>query len=260
MRIFMPGKLSSVTMASNGFRILHVIICALLVILIWVPVSAAESVTTLDERIFTATGYWEKNNASRIPFTVDDFQGFRFINLSYETMNPSGGTSPMDCGLVFKMTTGDYFASWKSGSNLVFVFLGEGQRFFNTGFVTFDPRTNPEPSWQEGNYWLLVNMKPENCVNEVRLRIDQVRESGEIPVTMMTRTTTATVTATAPANQAATSPVPSLPASTPSGAISTTAAPPSPAAAPEKTPLQGCLAALAGIIAISIYSIRAGRP
>jgi hypothetical protein len=202
----------------------------------------------------TVTGSWEKNNAARIPFTIDDFQGFRYLNLSYQMLNPTAAT-PGACGLVIKLTTDAYFAQWKNGSNLVFVPVGEDLKVFNTGFITFDPRTNPEPSWQNGRYWILVNMNPSNCVNEVHLRLDLVRESGEAPVTPAT----ATVITSALANQPATSPQPSPSVSQPGGTVSGQA-PVSSAPAPTKTPLQPYLATIAGTMAISIYAFRFEKP
>ena len=171
-----------VTERRKNRHVLYPVIVALLLMMAG-QVSAGESITTLRDRTITVTGTWEKNNSARIPFTIDDFQGFRYLNLSYQMLSPTAATS-RDCGLVFKLTTDEYFLSWRNGSNMVFVPVGEDLKVFNTGFITFDPRKNPEPSWQMGRYWLLVSLKPVNCVNEAHIRLDLVREAEEIQGTV----------------------------------------------------------------------------
>lgn len=162
-----------------------IIIALLLLFLMAGQESAGESVTTLRNQTIMVTGTWEKNTAGRIPFAIDDFQGFKYLNLSYQMLNPTAATSN-DCGLVFLLTTDEYFASWKNGSNMVYAPVGESKaKVFNTGFITFDPRMNPEPSWQKGKYWLIAKMKPVNCVNEAHIRLDLIREGEGIPATAM---------------------------------------------------------------------------
>lgn len=163
----------------------YAIVIALLLLLLAGQASAGESVTTLRDRTLTVTGTWEKNTSARIPFTIDDFQGFKYLNLSYQMLNPVAASS-QECGLVFKLTTDEYFLSWRNGSNLVFVPVGEDLKVYNAGFITFDPRKNPEPSWQVGRYWLLMSLKPVNCVNEAHIRLDLVREAEGVPETVIT--------------------------------------------------------------------------
>jgi hypothetical protein len=245
-------------MRKRACRTFYPVIVVLLLFLMAGQASAGESVTTLNERTITVTGYWEKNNASRIPFAVDDFQGFRFINLSYAMMNPTAG-SFQDCGLVFKLTTGEYFANWRNGSGMIFVLLGEGYRFYNTGFITFDPRTNPEPSWQKGRYWLLVHVKPENCVNEAHIRIDLVRESEAVSETVIApaqatpsgASPTEMMTAPAKAPQGS----PSLPETT-----ETARGTVSPVVTPTKAPLQEYAAIMATMMAMLIAGWKLRRP
>jgi hypothetical protein len=245
-------------MRKRACRTFYPVIVVLLLFLMAGQASAGESVTTLNERTITVTGYWEKNNASRIPFAVDDFQGFRFINLSYAMMNPTAAT-PSACGLVFRLTTDDYFAAARNGSSLVFVFLGEGYRFFNTGFITFDPRTNPEPSWQKGRYWLLVHVKPENCVNEAHIRIDLVRDAGEI-----SETVTGTLQETTPVmSLQGTTPAPTMTlneSAPPPGTTQAAGGPGSPMATPTKAPLQEYAAIMATMMAMLIAGWKLRRP
>jgi hypothetical protein len=243
----------------GGLRILYPVILALLLMPMVGQVSAVESVTTLTERTLTVTGSWEKNNASCIPFAVDDFQGFRFINLSYEMLNPTAGMSITECGLVFKLITEEYFAGWRNGSAKMFVLLGEGLRLHNTGFITFDPRTNPEPSWQEGRYRLLVHMKPENCVNEAHIRIDLVRESEDATGVMTTLPESTRATTPVQENRPAESPAAPLPPAQPAGRTSGQVSAP-PTGIPTQTPMQGYQAAIAGIFAVSLYTIRTRKP
>jgi hypothetical protein len=229
---------------------LYSIVTVLLLLLMAGQASAGESVTTLRNQTMTIMGTWEKNSAARIPFTIDDFQGFRYLNLSYQMLYPTAVT-PTACGLVFKLTTDEYFARWKNGSSLVFVPVGEDLKVFNTGFITFDPRKNPEPAWQMGRYWLLVNMNPANCVNEAHIQLDLVRESTEIPMT-----TTATPRATTPvASPRETTSSPTMALKEPVLSPGTTQAaggPGTPVTTPTKAPLPGYIPALAAVLAICI--------
>jgi hypothetical protein len=149
-----------------------------------------------------------------------------------------------ECGLVIRLTTDEYFGRWKNGSGLVFVPIGEDLKVFNTGFITFDPRENPEPSWQMGRYWLLVNMRPPNCVNEAHLRLELVRDAEVLP-----QTVTATPTETTPAQ----SPRETPPVTTTGQpAITQEGGPGTSAVIPSKAPLPGYLTVISAIFAVRI--------
>ncbi len=237
-------------MRKRACRTFYPVIVVLLLFLMAGQASAGESVTTLRDRTMTVTGTWEKNNAARIPFIIDDFQGFRYLNLSYQMLNPTAAT-PSACGLVFKLTTDEYFARWKNGSGLVFVPVGEDLKVFNTGFIAFDPRKNPEPSWQMGRYWLLVNMNPANCVNEAHIQLDLVRDAGE-----MSETVTGTLQGTTPVmSPQGTTPAPTMTLNElapPPGTTQAAGGPGTPVATPTKAPLPGYIPALAAMLAICI--------
>jgi hypothetical protein len=240
-----------------GRRILLVILGALLILLVTGTVSAGESITTLSDRTLTITGDWELNQNNRIPFTIKDFTGFRFMNLSYHVVIPTQ-EGPAACGLVFRLTTDEYLAASKNGTNLVYVYLGPS-KVYNDGFLTFDPRSNPESPWQKGKYWIIVSFMPKNCVNDARIKLDLVRDTEGItlPSTPLPPATTPVAapqgTTSAPAitvkEQAA------LPGTTQVAVGSGT-----PVTSPTKPPLPGYIPCLAVMAAILVFGGRlAGR-
>jgi hypothetical protein len=238
-------------MASTGRmidrRILPVILGALIILLITGPVSAGESITTLSDRTLTITGDWEINQNNRIPFTIKDFTGYRYMNLSYHVVTPTQ-EGPAACGLVFRLTTDEYLAAAKNGTNLVFTFIGPS-RVYNDGFITFDPRSNPEPSWQKGKYWIIVSFMPKNCVNDARIKLDLVRDTEGItlPSTPLPLATTPVAASLTPTSAPVTMKEPASPPAT----MQTDQGPGIPAVSPTKPPLPGyipCLAVMAAIL------------
>lgn len=249
-------------MRRKGGLILSCLVVLTVLLLQAGAVSAAESVTTLRNKTITVTGEWEKNTDARIPFAIDDFQGFRYFNLSYR-INTETTESISACGLVFLLTTDEYWAARKNGSGLVYVPLAENLRVFNDGFLHFDPRTNQEPSWQKGKYWLFVNIKPANCVNEANIRLDLVRDVEGVTAApaMPVLATTPAPAAPAVSPRGTTAAVATTAAGTPSPvATQASAGPGSPPAAPTKAPLPGYIPGLAVAGALCLIGMRrAGR-
>jgi hypothetical protein len=228
----------------------HTFIFVLLLIVLAGPVMAAESVTVIRDQTVLVNGTWEKNMDARIPFTIDDFGGFRHMKLSYEINTPGTDTwSP--CGLAFLLTTDEYLAAKKSGTGYVYVRLGEGRVVYNSGVLSFDPRAGPEAPWLEGKYVLLVNIKPDNCVTEAHIRLEKVSEAGETPATTKAtpRATTPAVTQQGTPMTTAITVKETVP---PPGTTQTTGEPGTPAPSPTKPPLPWSIPALAVILAIFI--------
>jgi hypothetical protein len=225
-------------------------IIVLLLALVAGATSAAESVTVIRDQTIMVNGTWEQNADARIPFAIDDPQGFRYFNLSYDVKTPGTNTwSP--CGISFLLTTDEYLAARKGGAGLTYVRLGKDAVVFNTGVITFDPRTNTEASWQKGKYVLLLNIKPDNCVTEAHIRLERVREAGEISLTTM-----ATPRATTPVViQQGTPPTTAITVKETAPQTQTTPAtggPGTPVASTTKPPLPGYIPVLAVILAIFI--------
>ena len=187
-------------------------VAALAILLMVLPVTAAETRTTLAERTTNLTGSWQGVEEAVIPFKITDFTGFKTVEISYriheETAQVHGA-----CGLVFLVSTDEYAEATRTGSSLIFV-RPNNQLLYGEGTTYFDPRTPGDPGWMTGNYRLLGYFQPANCINEATIRIDLVTE-GVVSTTGATEAGTPTPQSTMPSK--------STPAS---GTVGTTSAVP----------------------------------
>jgi hypothetical protein len=172
-------------------------VAVLVILMIVLPVTAAETRTTLAERTTNLTGSWQGREEAIIPFKITDFTGFKTVEISYRIHEETGQVHGA-CGLVFLVTTDEYLLATSRGSPLIYA-RPNNQLLYGEGTAYFDPRTPGDPGWMTGNYRLLGYFQPANCVNEATVRIDLVRE-GDLSATGGTETTPhTTIPSTTPA-------------------------------------------------------------